>query len=403
MDQNAPHELPVIEPTSDGNRRVLGRRQFLVGAAAFGLGAAAVKAGRRGSGAQNGESGKRTLRLLCWSGYDERALTAAFRQTHDVDIQADFLGANDEIFTFLRAGGLGEYDLVTPHNGVIQPLAAAGLIAPLDETLLTNRSDLFPRFQRPAWAVVDAAVYGVPVLWGTSPMVYAAAHLTEAPKQWIELQSSSRLRGRIVMTEDGIGQLMIWNGVMGYADPARVTISQLNATTDLLISIKRDRACAYVPSMNDVARLMAAGTAWVSTIGWEATPALPEAKGADLRLTHPKPGDYSLCDNLCLAANAPNPDLAHAFIDYLLGPEPQARLVNTLKRGAVNTKAVSLLEEPVRALYTYDDLDAVFALSPLRGFPPLQAGGDGIATYVDWVKSWERVRFTGLKTWPWTS
>jgi spermidine/putrescine transport system substrate-binding protein len=382
--------------TSDHGR--LTRRRLIAGSAALGLATAGGAWLRRSrSGAQDRGTTRRTLRLLCWPGYDDAGVTKRFREKYGVDIAADYIGANDEIFTLLRAGGIGEYDVVTPHNGIVKPLVDVGLIDPLDPGQLPNAEGAFPRFRWPDWVTVVDKVYGAPFLWGTSPMVYAPAHVATAPTSWLDIQAT-KYKGRVVMTEDGFGHLLIWNGVMGHTDPTRVTINDLNATTDLLISIKQNRASAYVGTMNDVARLLASGTAWVSTIGWESTPSLPQAKGANLKITHPRPGDYSFCDNLSLAKGAPNPDLAHAFVDYMLSPETQADLMNRLLRGTVNANAVDLLDPTARGLYTYDDLDTVFGLSPLRGFPPLEDAGDGIATYVDWVKSWERVRFTALRT-----
>jgi spermidine/putrescine-binding protein len=386
-----------VPPADDSRHSHLTRRHLIGGAAALGLGVAGGAWLRRTqSGAQDDSTSKRTLRLLCWPGYDDADVTKSFRQKYGVAIEADYIGANDEIFLLLRAGGIGKYDVVTPHNGIVKPLADAGLVEPLDQNLVSNALSAFPRFQWPDWVTVEGKVYGAPFLWGTSPMVYAPAHIATPPTSWLDVQAT-KYRGRVVMTDDGFGHLLIWNAVMGHTDPTRVTIGDLNATTDLLISIKQNRASAYVGTMNEVAQTLASGTAWVSTIGWESAPYLPEAKKANLNTTHPRPGDYSFCDNLSLAKGAPQPDLAHAFIDHMLSPEAQVLLMNTLLRGTVNRNAVDVLGTTARALFTYDDLDAVFALSPLRGFPPLEDAGDGIATYVDWVKSWERVRFTGLR------
>jgi spermidine/putrescine-binding protein len=224
-------------------------------------------------------------------------------------------------------------------------------------------------------------------------MIYASKHVASAPAAWLDVQST-KFKKRVVMTQDGFGHFLIWNAVMGHDDPTRVTVSELNATADLLISIKKTQSAAFVNTIPDAAHLLANGTAWVSTIGWESAPNLEPAKGADLRITHPRPGDYSFCDNLSLATDAPNPDLAHAFIDHMLKPESQAQLMNRLLRGTVTTGAVASLSTEARALYAYDDLEGVFTHSPLRGFPPLASASDGIATYVDWVKSWERVRYS---------
>lgn len=373
---------------------VLSRRRLLGGAAALGAGATVATWSRHTPSKAQTDNEHRTLKLLCWQGYDAREVTQAFRDQHNVTIEATYLGANDEIFTFLRANGEGRYDIVTPHNGVVKALVEVGLLDPLDVNQISQVDSLFPRFQWPDWVTVGNQVYGSPFLWGSSPMVYSPAKVASTPESWLDVQDS-KYRGRVVMTEDGIGHFLIWNGALGHSDPTRVTNAQLNATTDFLISLKRDRAGAYVGSMNDVARLISQGTVWISTIGWESAPFLTQ--GSNVRTTHPVPGDYSFCDNLCVARNAPNPDLAHAFIDYMISPSVQADLMNRLLRGTVNASAVTSLNSTARSLYAYDDLDSVFGLSPLRGFPPFQDEGDNIATYVDWVIAWERVRFTQMK------
>jgi len=36
----------------------------------------------------------------------------------------------------------------------------------------------------------------------------------------------------------------------------------------------------------------------------------------------------------------------------------------------------------------------VLERSPIRGYPPFRDEGGGIATYLDWVVAWDRVRAT---------
>jgi spermidine/putrescine-binding protein len=116
------------------------------------------------------------------------------------------------------------------------------------------------------------------------------------------------------------------------------------------------------------------------------------AKDKPVQIAHPLPGDFTFCDNLCLVAGAPQPDAAHAFIDYMTSPEVQARAMNRMHRGVVNAQAVPLLDEGIRALFPYDDLGPFFEVNPLLGFPPLGDNDEGFATYTDWVNGWERVR-----------
>ncbi|MER3437208.1 MAG: hypothetical protein C4346_06245, partial [Chloroflexota bacterium] len=192
------------------------------------------------------------VRLLCWPGYDDAEVLAAFSRATGARVEATFVGANDEFFTFLRAGGIGRYDIVTPHNGIVRALAAAGLLQPVALDKIPNTADLFPRFQSPEWVRHANQIWGVPFLWGTSPMVYNVDHFPEPPASWSVVRSRS-VRGKVAMTEDGLGHLILWNTVAGYADPTRVTLAQLNTTIETLIAIKRDQAVAFVPSVKELA------------------------------------------------------------------------------------------------------------------------------------------------------
>ena len=94
----------------------------------------------------------------------------------------------------------------------------------------------------------------------------------------------------------------------------------------------------------------------------------------------PDPGAASFCDVLCIPSEAPSRDLAVAVIDFMLTPEPQAQLVNALNWATVTPAAVDLIKPELRSLFDYNDLDSVFARSPMFGYPPRSAndrrGGD---------------------------
>jgi spermidine/putrescine-binding protein len=337
----------------------------------------------------------KSLRLLCWSGYDDPDITKPFRDQTGFSVESTYLGANDEIFLDLRAGGLGKVDLVTPQNGVIADLVAVDLIQPLDYERLPNTAGYLKRFHLPDWAMIDGKPYAAPFLWGTAPAIYNADALPQPPATWLDLLSS-KYQGRLAIHDDGLGHYKIWNRVLGAANPVRVTQGQLNRATNVLVSLKAQQAIALTADINVIAGLLASGAAWLSTIGWEAVPHLPAAAGANLKLAYPQPGCFSVCDSFCLAKDAPNPDAAYAFIDSLISPQVQAVAMGKLWRGTVIEQAIPLLSSDARALFPYDNLDPFFELNPLLGFPPIQGAGEGIATYIDWVESWELVHFGKL-------
>jgi len=331
----------------------------------------------------------KTLRLLCWRGYDNSDALAAFVLKTGYSVRADYIGANDEIFLKLRSGGLGRYDLITPANGVIEALVGNDLIQPLDETRLTTNAQCLPQFQRPSWSTVKDVFYAAPYIWGTVPMIYASKQI-KAPQAWTDLLTNEFI-GKIVLTNDSVSNIMIWNRALGAADPANVSKSQLNATIQVLLRIKREFATVYTSDMNQVAQQLASGAAWVSTTGWESIPTFGGYGDAGLEIARPNPGVFSFCDNLCLVNKAPNPDVAYAFIEHMRGADAQVTLMNAIKRATVNAAAVSKLGTYARAAYDYDHLDQFIARSPFFGFPSFSDDGSETATYVDWVNAWELV------------
>lgn len=337
------------------------------------------------------------LRLLCWAGYDNGEATRSFTATTGTRVQADYIGANDEIFMKLRAGGIGAYDLVTPANGVIAPLVADALIQPLDLGRLASNSALLPQFQQAAWSTVNGSYYAAPYVWGTQPMVVATKE-TPPPAAWTDLLDKKFIN-KLILTNDSVSNIMIWNRALGAANPASVTVNQLNATIDTLLKLKRQYANAYTSDMQQIATRLAKGQSWISTTGWESVPVFPGIVNAGLQIARPNPGSFSFCDNLCLVQNAPNPDAAYAFIDHMRGADAQVILMNSMKRGTVNVAAVSRLEPYARGVYDYDHLDAFLERSPFYGFPPFDAEGD-TATYVDWVNAWETITSARLGAGP---
>ena len=365
---------------------MIDRRRVLAGTA--GVAAASLSPRRPVSAAE-------PVRCLLWWDYVDGETIGQFRAATGGDLFARGIGANDEIFTFLRAAP-GRYSIVSPHQGVVRGLHDVGLLQPIDPAKLPHLAEVAPRFDGDRWFAVDGRRYGVPLLYGTSPLVTSAATLPEPPAGWDELTGRA-YRGKLGMMDDGLGHLLHWSHALGYPDPAAMTPADLAAVTTQLIALKRDQVGIFTTSIGEIAAGLASGDIRATTTGWEGMPLLPEATGADLRLSHPSPGDVGFVHALCIPAGAPDVDGAHRVIDFLLQADQQAALARRVKRGVVNLSALPLLDPTIVPYVGYPDLDATLLASPIASFPPLDDAASGVATYVDWVNAWERVRLTASK------
>lgn len=364
------------------------RRHILAGGAAAGL------AGLPGifdwANAQEDEGPPR-LRILGWSQHVDPQITARFRERTGAVIDVTPIGALEDVAVFLRAGGVGYFDLVIPTLGLLRPLAEAELTSALDDAALPNLDGLLPPFQRMDLTLQGDVRVGVPLLWGSLPLAYAPDAIENPPDTWLDL-INPMYAGKVVMADDLLGHFWIWNRALGAPDPTRVTRGQLSQTATLLMDIKTNLAVRFESTVLGALRSVAEGRGALSTVGWQSAPLVPAADQHPLATRHPAPGDASFCDCLAVVRDAPQRELAHAFIDDMISAETQARLISRLRWGTVAAGAVDQLDLEVRDLYDYANLDGILSISPLYGYPPLSDDGNDTATYVDWVAAWDRIR-----------
>ncbi len=62
----------------------------------------------------------------------------------------------------------------------------------------------------------------------------------------------------------------------------------------------------------------------------------------------PKEGGTLWIDNLAIPKGARNIDAAYAFLDYLMEPEPAARIVNGVHYAGANQAALPLIDAKIR-------------------------------------------------------
>lgn len=329
--------------------------------------------------------------VLGWPGYLDQPAMDRFKAQTGLEVQFEVLDAYDQVFIQLRAGGIHRYAVVAPHHGLIAALRDAGLIQAIDITQLSHWPEIDSHFQLPETTVFDGQRYGVPLIFGTCPAIYNADILTDPPASWTDLNTDA-FDGKVAMFDDGLSHFNLWGRAIGSVDPPDLSTDEMHATSRTLSDLKRLRVSHFTQYPNDLVAQIANGKALISTTGWEGLTLLPERGAANIRIARLAPGDFSFVQVLTIPAETPNLAGAHQFINFMLSPEEQAALANRTTRGIVHPGAVPMITEQVRALTNYANLDAVFAQSPMLPFPPLGENPAGNATYLDWVRAWDRIR-----------
>ena len=93
--------------------------------------------------------------------------------------------------------------------------------------------------------------------------------------------------------------------------------------------------------------LLATGKACLS-LGWNGDAAALIAQGLPIRYVVPSEGSQIWEDDWAIAAGAPNAELAHIFLNFLLRPEIAAQEARYTRYATGNRAALELLDDEMR-------------------------------------------------------
>ena len=93
--------------------------------------------------------------------------------------------------------------------------------------------------------------------------------------------------------------------------------------------------------------VLLSGDVWLAQ-GWNGQFARAMEQDPDLAYVIPKEGSSLFLDSLAIPSTAPHPELAHAFLDFVLEAEIAAEICRTMRYSTPNRAAVPLLPDTIR-------------------------------------------------------
>ncbi|MDX6750614.1 spermidine/putrescine ABC transporter substrate-binding protein [Geminicoccaceae bacterium 1502E] len=307
----------------------LDRRRFLGGTLSV---AAAAGLPFRRADAQD-----KVVNVYNWDTYIGENTLEEFTEATGIKVRYDLYGSNEELFGKLREGNPG-YDVVVPTDNYVQRMRAAGMLAQLDHALLPNLVNLAPRFRNPSYD--PELAHSVPYFWGTLGLGFRSSKGTA--ESLAEIFETDKWDGRIALLAD-VDTLRMTFKYLGHSmnttDPKVVA-----EAADALIRIK-SKIKTFAPDTGQ--DLLLSGEVDVA-LEFSGDVLQVMEEDPDIGYRVPKEGGQIWTDNLCIAKGAPNPESAHAFINYILEPEVHAAIAEEIQYALPNEKARALLPLEMR-------------------------------------------------------
>lgn len=269
------------------------------------------------------------LYLFNWTEYMDPEIIAAFEEEHDVDVVQNYFNSLPEMFAKLNAGGVSQYDIIVPSNYYIPRLIETGLVQPLDKSKLANLDNVKEQFSDPSYD--PGSEYSAPYQWGTTGIVYNTETFPEAPKSWSLLFDAEVNPGHpFALMGDGQVSIGAACAYLGHGYDCTDMDAWREAARLLIDTKGRNNFSGFVdgtPALQQLAR----GVTHVS-LSYNGDYLFfkdedPETF-ATLDYMIPDEGAEMWVDAMLIPSEAPNPDMAHKFIDFILDAEVGAQLSN---------------------------------------------------------------------------
>jgi len=336
------------------------RRSFL-GAAGLAGSAAALAActgGGTGSAAPPASAGagpttapagdiENELFMYNWSLYIAPENYEAFQEEFGVEtFQYDTYANNEELIAKLQGGASG-YDIASPTAEYIPGMVEEGFLAKLDLARIPNVQYMNPKFKGLDWD--PNFDYHIPKDYGTTGILYRGKLVPEPPQTWQQFYDQiigGPLSGKTVFV-DSMGDVFVFPlKMLGYS-----LNSVEKAELDEAHKILMDVAPHILALDSDTYGNKMASEEAVAALGWTGPlyQVLATPETADSGYSLPSEGSLFWLDTWVMLAEAPHPNAAYAWLDFIHRPPVQA--IETAYNGYAtpNDEAKKLVDPEILA------------------------------------------------------
>lgn len=317
--------------------------------------------------------GQGSVNVYNWSDYIAEDQLKAFETDSGIKVNYTTYDSNEILEAKLRAGRSG-YDVVVPTASpfFVRQLAA-GLYKPLDKARLKNLRNLDPEIMGALAKYDPGNAHAIPWMWGTTGVGYNVAaikkRLADAPVDSLKMIFDPAVVSKFadcgVMVLDSATD--VFPAALKYLglDPDSKKPEDLAKAADVVKAvrpyIRKFHSSEYINALAGGDICLAFG---YSGDIFQARDRAAKAKDKqDIAYAIPREGSLLWIDVAAIPKDAPNPDNALRFLDFLLEPRVAAASSELTGYANANTPATALLPKDISGnplIYPSADVRAKF-------------------------------------------
>lgn len=315
------------------------------------------------------QADSKVLHVYNWSDYIAEDTLANFEKETGIKVTYDVYDSNEVVDAKLLTGRSG-FDIVVPSNNFLTKQIKAGVYLELDHSKLPNMVNLNPELMKQMESIDPGSAHSIPYLWGTNGIGYnvekvKAALGDDAPlDSWaliFDPQYASKLASCGVSVLDSADEML--PSALSYLglDPNSNDAEDLKKAEELMLAVRPYityfHSSRYISDLANSDICVAAG--YSGDVFQAAYRAEEAENGVEISYIIPKEGTALWFDMMAIPKDAPNPEEAHAFINYIMRPDVIAPITDYVAYANPNKASDELVDPEVRndpAIYPSDEV-----------------------------------------------
>jgi spermidine/putrescine transport system substrate-binding protein len=306
-----------------------------------------------GSPSAGGEVEDR-LNFFHWAEYDDPEVFKDFEKKFGVTTKIDIYASNEEAIAKLTAAsGTTGYDHVIPTGVYIPQMVELDLLQEINLDLIPNFENVDEIYRDQPWDPGNK--YSVCKDWGSTGWIYDTTKVSSTLETWDDFisvaQGEASGQTSVLDTPGNLAGIYFWANGINWAttDPAELDACEEFTVNELAPHIK---AYDSYPGIALTEGKYALSHAW----NGDARQGLLSTDEPDRYVWGlGKPVTELWMDNWCIVKDAPDPNAAHAWINFICDPEVSLK---DLAYHGYNTGIVGVQEEAEAAGLEF--LDMIF-------------------------------------------
>jgi putrescine transport system substrate-binding protein len=294
------------------------------------------------------------LNIYNWHEYMPQDVLETFTQETGIKVNYDIYESNEILETKLLSGSSG-YDLVCPSAWPFMARQIpAGVYQKLQKEKIKNLRDLHPEIMAQLQALDPNNEHAVPYLWGVTGFTYQknliSKKLPNAPTDsWAMFFDPNVIQHfsecGVTLLEEPAEVIIPAYLYLGL-DPKKENVEDLKAVEKLLSKIRPYiRRFDASRSHDDIATgETCLAQHWLSSVA-KSEYHLGPNKSPQLTYRIPKEGALIWIDCFIIPIDAPHPNNAHKFLEFILQPHIMAQISNFTRSANAVPASYSLMDK----------------------------------------------------------